>query len=75
VPRIRPPFPVSEGYLGQPTVVNNVETLCKAALIAVRGGAWFAGLGTKQSTGTKLLVDLGRRRDRRDLRIPVRRLR
>ena len=55
VPRIRPPFPVHEGYRGQPTVVNNVETLCKAALIAARGGAWFAGLGTKQSTGTKLL--------------------
>ena len=55
VPRIRPPFPVHAGYLGQPTVVNNVETLCKAALIALRGGDWFAGLGTKQSTGTKLL--------------------
>ena len=55
VPRIRPPFPVTVGYLGQPTVVNNVETLCKAALIAQRGGSWFAGLGTKQSTGTKLL--------------------
>lgn len=55
VPRIRPPFPVSVGYRGQPTVVNNVETLCKAALIAVHGGVWFAGLGTKQSTGTKLL--------------------
>ncbi len=55
VPRIRPPFPATEGYLGQPTVVNNVETLCKAALIAVNGGAWFAGMGTKQSTGSKLL--------------------
>jgi len=55
VPRVRPPFPVTCGYLGQPTVVNNVETLCKAALIAQQGGAWFAGLGTKQSTGTKLL--------------------
>lgn len=55
VPRIRPPFPVTEGYLGQPTVVNNVETLCKAAMIAQKGGAWFSGLGTKQSTGTKLL--------------------
>ena len=55
IPRIRPPFPVSAGYRGQPTVVNNVETLCKAALIACRGGAWFAGLGTKQSTGSKLL--------------------
>lgn len=55
VPRIRPPFPVTCGYLGQPTVVNNVETLCKAALISIKGGEWFAGLGTKQSTGTKIL--------------------
>lgn len=55
VPRVRPPFPVTSGYLGQPTVVNNVETLCKAAMIAQKGGAWFSGLGTKQSTGTKLL--------------------
>ena len=55
VPRIRPPFPVTQGYLGQPTVVNNVETLCKAALIAQAGGAWHASLGTRQSTGTKLL--------------------
>jgi [NiFe] hydrogenase diaphorase moiety large subunit len=55
VPRIRPPFPVTVGYLGLPTVVNNVETLAKAAMIAQKGGEWFAGLGTKQSTGTKLL--------------------
>jgi len=55
VPRVRPPFPVRCGYLNQPTVVNNVETLCKAALIAQQGGAWYASLGTKQSTGTKLL--------------------
>ncbi len=55
VPRVRPPFPVTRGYLDQPTVVNNVETLCKAATIALNGGAWFAGLGTKQSTGTKLI--------------------
>lgn len=55
VPRVRPPFPVSHGYCGLPTVVNNVETLAKASLIALQGGAWFAGLGTKQSTGTKLL--------------------
>ena len=55
IPRVRPPFPVTNGYLGRPTIVNNVETLAKAALIAVSGGAWFAGLGTKQSTGTKVL--------------------
>ena len=54
-PRIRPPFPVTSGYLGLPTVVNNVETLCKTTLIAVKGGQWYEGLGTKQSTGTKIL--------------------
>jgi [NiFe] hydrogenase diaphorase moiety large subunit len=54
-PRIRPPFPVSHGYLGKPTAVNNVETLALAALIAVRGGDWFRTIGTPRSTGTKLL--------------------
>ncbi len=54
-PRIRPPFPVTVGYLGRPTVVNNVETLAKTTLIALEGGAAFAATGTPQSTGTKLL--------------------
>lgn len=54
-PRIRPPFPVTRGYLGRPTVVNNVETLAAAALVALRGGEWFAETGTDESTGTKVL--------------------
>jgi len=54
-PRDRPPFPVQFGYLGQPTTVNNVETLAAAAQLIVRGAAWFKGLGTPKSTGTKLL--------------------
>ncbi|MCW5667955.1 MAG: NAD(P)H-dependent oxidoreductase subunit E [Piscinibacter sp.] len=53
-PRIRPPFPVESGYLGQPTVVNNVETWCAAAQIAQRGGAWWAALGVPGSSGTKI---------------------
>ena len=53
-PRIRPPFPVEKGYLGQPTTVNNVETYCAASLIALNGGTWWAGIGTKKSTGTKI---------------------
>lgn len=55
VPRIRPPFPTTHGYLNQPTVVNNVETFAAAAKIAVEGGAWFASRGTAESKGTKLL--------------------
>ena len=53
-PRIRPPFPVQHGYLGRPTVVNNVETFVAVAHIARRGGAWWAGIGTPESTGTKI---------------------
>jgi [NiFe] hydrogenase diaphorase moiety large subunit len=53
-PRIRPPFPVEKGYLGQPTVVNNVETYAAAAQIALRGGAWWSAVGTPHSSGTKI---------------------
>ncbi len=55
VPRNRPPYPVTHGYLQQPTVVNNVETFCAAALIALNGGDWFRTIGTARSAGTKLL--------------------
>lgn len=53
-PRIRPPFPVEAGYLGQPTTVNNVETFAAATHIAVHGGDWWVKIGTPQSTGTKI---------------------
>jgi [NiFe] hydrogenase diaphorase moiety large subunit len=55
VPRKRPPFPVTNGFLNQPTAVNNVETLASAALIAAKGGEWFKAIGTAKSTGTKIL--------------------
>ena len=54
-PRIRPPFPVTSGYLQKPTVVDNVETLAQATEVAIYGGAAFAGRGTRTSTGTKIL--------------------
>ncbi|GAA6142676.1 NAD(P)H-dependent oxidoreductase subunit E [Hydrogenophaga sp. 5NK40-0174] len=53
-PRIRPPYPVQSGYLGMPTIVNNVETFCAAAQIAAHGGEAWARIGTDASTGTKL---------------------
>ena len=55
IPRIRPPFPVTHGLHYKPTVVNNVETFCTAAKIAMHGGEWFAGIGSHHSKGTKLL--------------------
>ena len=55
VPRNRPPYPVTHGYLGQPTVVNNVETFAAAAAITLHGGDWWASIGTEKSRGTKIL--------------------
>ena len=54
-PRNRPPFPAQFGYKGQPTAVNNVESLCAAARIMEKGGEWFAKMGTAQSHGVKVL--------------------
>ncbi len=59
LPKTRPPFPAQKGYLGLPTVVNNVETLCVVPNIIDRGAAWFAGVGTGTSAGTKLLSVAG----------------
>lgn len=53
-PKTRPPFPVTSGYLGHPTVVNNVETFCHAARILDSGAQWFFDIGTDGSHGTKL---------------------
>lgn len=58
-PRDRPPFPTERGYLQQPTAIDNVETLACAARIVEKGVAWFAGYGTKDSTGTKLVSVAG----------------
>jgi NADH-quinone oxidoreductase subunit F len=44
---------------GQPTVVNNVETLVNVLPIIERGGPAFAAIGTAESTGTKLFCVSG----------------
>jgi [NiFe] hydrogenase diaphorase moiety large subunit len=54
-PKTRPPFPAQKGYLGFPTVVNNVETLCCVPKILEEGPATFGGHGSAGSSGTKLL--------------------
>jgi [NiFe] hydrogenase diaphorase moiety large subunit len=54
-PKNRPPFPAQKGYLGHPSVVNNVETFCCVAKIMEDGPATFNGYGSAGSSGTKLL--------------------
>jgi NADH-quinone oxidoreductase subunit F len=59
-PKIKPPFPAIKGAFGQPTIVNNVETLCCVPPIVERGAAWFAGLGTRTQGGTRMYSMSGR---------------
>ena len=58
-PRLKPPYPVQQGYLGQPTSVNNVETFACVSHILAEGAAWFRSFGTAESSGTRLLSVAG----------------
>jgi len=53
-PRNKPPFPAQVGLFGQPTAVNNVETLLCVLEILRIGGPAFARIGTENTTGTRL---------------------
>jgi len=53
-PRIRPPFPAVVGLHGCPTVINNAETLSSVPSVILKGGEWYAGLGTPRNGGTRL---------------------
>ena len=57
--RFRPPFPPTSGLFESPTIINNVETLVNVPLILEKGSAWYQGLGTEQSKGTKLFCVSG----------------
>lgn len=54
-PRMKPPFPTSQGLFGKPTAINNVETLCAVPGIVRHGADWFRRFGTEKSSGTKLV--------------------
>jgi NADH-quinone oxidoreductase subunit F len=53
-PRMKPPFPATQGLYGCPTIVNNVETIACVPLILERGAEWFASYGTEKNGGPKL---------------------
>lgn len=58
-PRPRPPFPAISGLWGQPTIINNVETLASVSLILQNGVDWFTDFGSAQSKGTKTFALVG----------------
>jgi len=54
MPRIRPPFPTDEGFMGRPSMISNVETFANVPMILEEGAAAYAAVGTENSKGTKL---------------------
>lgn len=58
-PRLRPPYPPSFGYLGYPSLVNNVESLSAVPSILAKGAAWYKGLSSYSTTGTKIFMLMG----------------
>ncbi|HWR45506.1 NADH-ubiquinone oxidoreductase-F iron-sulfur binding region domain-containing protein [Sporomusa sp.] len=60
MPSLRPPYPAVAGLKGKPTLINNAETLAHVSAIFQKGADWYAGIGSKESRGTKLLVLAGK---------------
>ncbi|MCK4748996.1 MAG: 4Fe-4S binding protein, partial [Bacteroidales bacterium] len=60
MPSSKPPYPSTSGYLGRPTVVNNVETLSNLPGIIRNGPGWFKGIGLEECSGTKIFSISGR---------------
>ncbi len=59
-PRMKPPFPAVSGLFGEPTSINNVETLASVCPIILNGAEWFASIGTEKSKGTKVFALAGK---------------
>ena len=71
MPRSRPPYPASSGLNGQPTNINNVETLSTVPTIMREGGKWFAGHGSEKSKGTKTFALVGKIRRTGLIEVPM----
>ncbi len=70
-PRVKPPFPAQFGYLGNPTTVNNVETLSSVPWIVLNGGEAYREYGTRESPGTKLFCVSGHVRRPGNYELPL----
>jgi len=71
LPRSKPPYPAEKGLWGQPTVINNVETLANVPGILENGPAWFKSTGTKSSQGTKLYSVAGKSASTGFIEVPM----
>lgn len=71
MPRSRPPFPARSGFLGKPTIINNVESLANVPIIIGRGADWYGKIGTEKSKGTKIFALAGKVKDTGLVEVPM----
>jgi NADH:ubiquinone oxidoreductase subunit F (NADH-binding)/Pyruvate/2-oxoacid:ferredoxin oxidoreductase delta subunit len=70
-PRPRPPYPSVKGLWDKPTVINNVETLANVPYVIVKGGDYFAQVGTQTSKGTKVFAVTGKVKNSGLVEVPM----
>lgn len=70
-PKLKPPFPALQGYLGKPTIVNNVETLAAVKYIVRDGAEAYKKHGTEKSAGTKLFSVSGNVQRPQTVEVPL----
>jgi len=70
-PDQRPPHPATKGLWGEPTVVNNVETLAAVPWIVANGAGAYAAIGSSAEPGTTLVQLSGAVRDRGVAEVPM----
>ncbi len=71
MPRSRPPFPAQKGLWEHPTTINNVETLANIPQIILKGGDWYASVGTESSKGTKVFALAGKVKNTGLVEVPM----
>ncbi|MDA3899612.1 MAG: NADH-quinone oxidoreductase subunit NuoF [Spirochaetes bacterium] len=71
MPIPRPPFPATHGLWKKPTVINNVETYANIPMIILKGGDWFASIGTETSKGTKVFALTGKIKNSGLIEVPM----
>jgi NADH-quinone oxidoreductase subunit F len=70
-PRLKPPFPAVKGLYGEPTVVNNVETLATLPFLLKNGPEWFAKVGPEKSPGYKIVSVSGHVKKPGNFEVPL----
>ena len=71
IPRIRPPFPVTSGLYGVPTLINNVETFACVPMVLADDGKEFSSVGTERSRGTKAFALAGKIQQGGLIEVPI----